>query len=332
MRAPEFWRMDGALAAALAPIGHVVAAAARLRRALVVPSRAPVPVVVVGNLVAGGAGKTPVAISLAIELHRLGRAVHCLTRGYGGRLAGPVRVDPTAHTADQVGDEALLLAHHAPTWVASDRVAGARMAAGAGAELLVLDDGFQNPALAVDLALVVIDGAYGFGNGRVMPAGPLREPVADGLARAHAVVLMGQDEAGVLPTVEAAQPDLPILRARLVPGPEGDGFAGRRVLAFAGIGRPEKFFRMLADLRADLVGRESFPDHHRYTPDQIMRLVERATALKATPVTTAKDVQRLPSGARAMIEVLTVGVAWKDPVALDRLIAPIVAASGAAGA
>jgi tetraacyldisaccharide 4'-kinase len=332
MRAPEFWRDDGALSRLLAPLGLALSAGARLRRLLVKPWRAPVPVVVVGNLVAGGAGKTPVAISLAIEFGRRGRRVHCLTRGHGGRLAGPVRVDPARHTAAEVGDEALLLAQHAPCWVAADRALGARMAAGDGAELIVLDDGFQNPALAADLALVVVDGAYGFGNGRVMPAGPLREPVADGLARADAVVLMGQDEAGVLPRIEAVRPALPVLRARLLPGPEGDGFAGRRVLAFAGIGRPEKFFRMLADLRADLVGRESFADHHRYTPDEVMRLVERASQLKAAAVTTAKDAQRLPPEARAMVEVLTVGVGWKDPVALERLLAPVLDGSARAGA
>lgn len=332
MRAPEFWRDDGPLSRLLSPLSLALIAGARLRRAVVKPWRAPVPVVVVGNLVAGGAGKTPVAISLAIEFGRRGRRVHCLTRGYGGRLAGPVRVDPKRHTAMDVGDEALLLAQHAPCWVAADRALGARMAAGEGAELIMLDDGFQNPALAADLALVVVDGAYGFGNGRVMPAGPLREPVADGLARAHTVVLMGQDESGVLPMVEAARPTLPVLRARLLPGPEGDGFAGRRVVAFAGIGRPEKFFRMLADLRADVVGRESFADHHRYTPDEVMRLVERASQLGAAAVTTAKDAQRLPPEARAMVEVLTVGVGWKDPVALDRLIRPVLERAERAGA
>lgn len=332
MRAPEFWRTDGALSRALLPVGFALGAMARLRWSLVKPWRASVPVVVVGNLVAGGAGKTPIAISLAIELGRRGRRVHCLTRGYGGRLAGPVRVDPARHTAADVGDEALLLAQHAPCWVAADRPLGARMATGEGADILVLDDGFQNPALAADLSLVVVDGAYGFGNGRVMPAGPLREPIADGLARAGAVVLMGQDEAGVLPVIEAERPSLPVLRARLLPGPEGDGFAGRRVLAFAGIGRPEKFFRMLADLRADLVGRESFADHHRYTPDEIMRLVERASQLRASTVTTAKDAQRLPPEARAMVEVLTVGVGWKDPVSLDRVLTPILGGRERAGA
>lgn len=332
MRAPEFWRSDGALSRLLLPLSLAFGAAARLRRALVKPWQASVPIVVVGNLVAGGAGKTPVAISLAIEIRRRGHRVHCLTRGYGGRLVGPVRVDPARHTAADVGDEALLLAQHAPCLVAADRALGARMAAGDGAEIIVLDDGFQNPALAVDLALVVVDGAYGFGNGRVMPAGPLREPIADGLARADALVLMGQDEAGVLPLIEAVRPSLPVLRARLLPGPEGDGFAGRRVLAFAGIGRPEKFFRMLADLRADLVGRESFPDHHRYTPDEIMRLVERANQLKAAAVTTAKDAQRLPPEARTMVEVLTVGVGWRDPVALERLIQPILGSAERTGA
>lgn len=327
MRAPEFWRSGGGLALSLAPFAAIYAVAGRIARSLVAPQNVGVPVIVVGNLVAGGAGKTPVVISLAIELARRGRAVHCVSRGYAGRLAGPVRVDAQHHGADDVGDEALLLAAHAPTWVGHDRLAAARAAVSAGADILVLDDGFQNPALAYDLSLVVVDGGYGFGNGMVMPAGPLREPIAAGLARADAVVLMGEDELGAAAAIAAVRPDLPVLRARLVPGPEGDGFAGRRVYAFAGIGRPEKFFATLAGLRAEVVGRDGFADHHRYTPDEMMRVVEAAARLKSVPVTTAKDFQRVPDEARAMVEVLTVTVAWKDPVALERTIAPVVAAA-----
>ncbi|MBM3573748.1 MAG: tetraacyldisaccharide 4'-kinase, partial [Alphaproteobacteria bacterium] len=293
MRAPEFWRRGGALPLALSPLGGLTALAGRLRRAWATPWRAPIPVIVVGNLVAGGAGKTPVALSLAARFRVQGTAVHMLTRGYGGRLAGPVRVDPARHDAREIGDEALLLAAQGPCWVARDRVVGARAAIADGARLLVLDDGFQNPSLAFDLSLVVVDGAYGFGNGRVMPAGPLREAVPAGLARADGVVLLGDDEVGVAAQIAELRPDLPVLRARLVPGPEGDGFAGRRVYAFAGIGRPEKFFRLLTQLRAEIVGRESFPDHHAYRPDEVMRIVEAAQARGAVPVTTAKDAVRL---------------------------------------
>ncbi len=174
MRAPEFWQSDGALARLLAPLGAAYGLAGRLRRARARPAACGVPVVCIGNLVAGGAGKTPVALAVAGRLQDQGRAVQLLTRGYGGRARGPLRVEPGRQGAAEVGDEALLLAARAPTWVARDRAAGAAAAVAAGAEVLVMDDGFQNPALAKDLSLLVVDGASGFGNGRVMPAGPAR--------------------------------------------------------------------------------------------------------------------------------------------------------------
>src|SRR5690242_5245426 len=234
---PEFWAHRGLLSTVLEPAAWVYGQAAAARQRWTTPWRAPVPVICVGNLVAGGAGKTPVALSLAQRLAKRGRRVHILSRGYGGRSPGPLAVDPARHTAADVGDEPLLLAEVAPTWVARDRVAGAKAAIAAGAELLLLDDGFQNPTFAKDLSLVVVDGGYGLGNGRVLPAGPLREPLPRGLARADAIVLMGEDSAGVAPITA----EKPLCRARLVPENPGE-VAGRTVVAFAGIGRPEKFF------------------------------------------------------------------------------------------
>src|SRR5947209_10030666 len=222
MRAPEFWHEPPGLAAnLLAPVGAAWDLAARLRRAVARPYRAPVPVLCVGNLVAGGSGKTPIVLSLAGMLREAGIAVHIVTRGYGGDLAGPVRVDPDRHDAIAVGDEALLLAASAPCWVARDRAAGSAAAAEAGAAIILLDDGFQNPSVAKDLSLVVVDSEYGFGNGRVMPAGPLREPVAPGLARTDAILLIGDapapQELGAVPC--------PIFRAALEPV-NGVRFAG----------------------------------------------------------------------------------------------------------
>ncbi len=321
MRSPEFWGRDGLLPVLLQPLGWAWTAAARARRAFTVPFRAPIPVVCVGNLVAGGAGKTPVALSLGAELARRGRQVHFLSRGYGGHAAGPLRVERGRHDAHAVGDEALLLAALAPTWVARDRPAGARAAAAAGAELVVMDDGFQSPALDKDVAVLVVDGGTGFGNRRVMPAGPLREPLLPGLARADASVLIGPDEAEVAPLLRAR---LPLLRARLVPGPEADGLRGRRVLAFAGIGRPAKFFATLREIGAEPVACHGFPDHHRYTADQVMRLCEAAAAAGAVPVTTAKDWVRLPSEARPMVETLTVSIEWDDPGAMAALLGPVL--------
>jgi len=316
MRTPAFWyRPTGAAALALAPLGALYGLAGRLRFAMTRAKPAPVPVVCVGNLVAGGAGKTPVALALAEALAARGTAVHFLMRGHGGTEHGPLRVDPARHDAGQVGDEALLLASHAPTWVARDRVAGARAAAAAGAGVVVMDDGFQNPHLAKDLSLVVVDGAVGFGNGHILPAGPLREPVGRGLSRADAVVLMGEDRTGVAARVAP----LPVLRARIEPTPD-HGLRGQTVLAFAGIGRPEKFFATLESLGAVLAGRIAFADHHPYTAAEVADLLTRAEALNALPVTTAKDAVRLPADVRARVCVLPVRAVFDDAEALGALL------------
>jgi tetraacyldisaccharide 4'-kinase len=314
VRAPEFWARDGVVPALLAPLATLYAAAGATRAMLATPFRAAVPVICVGNLVAGGAGKTPVALSLAALLAARGRHPHVVMRGYGGRLAGPVRVDPARHGAGEVGDEALLLARVAPCWVARDRVAGVKAAIEAGADLALLDDGFQNPTLAKDLSLIVVDGAYGFGNSQVMPAGPLREPLDAGLARADAVILVGADENGV---AAAIGDRLPVLHAALEPQ-GGSDLAGSRVFAFAGIARPAKFYATLVALGAEIVARVDFPDHHRYRDEEIARLAAAAAAAQARLVTTAKDFVRVPDGLRGAVGVLDVAIVWREP---DRLIA-----------
>jgi tetraacyldisaccharide 4'-kinase len=250
-----------------------------------------------------------------------GRAVHILTKGYGGSKRGPLRVDPQRHTAAQVGDEALLLAAAAPAWIARDRRAGARAALSQGAELLLLDDGLQDPSLATRLALLVVDGGYGFGNGRVLPAGPLREPLARGLTRADAVVLVGRDSAGVTDALAGA---LPILRARFLPTRRAERLTRRRVFAFAGIGRPEKFFETLAESGCEIAGTHTFPDHHPYRPEEIMAVCEAASAARAVPVTTEKDAVRLPPEARPMVEVFPVTLEWQDPAAVEALLAGLL--------
>lgn len=312
---PEFWARDGLLPSVLQPLAWAYAAGAAARQAWTRPWRAPVPVVCVGNLVAGGAGKTPVVLSLAERLKARGVAVHCLSRGYGGEIAGPVAVDRARHGAADVGDEPLLLAATAPTWVARERVAGAKAAVAAGAGLLLLDDGLQNPTLAKDLSLIVVDGGYGFGNGRVMPAGPLREPLAAGLARADAVVLIGGDEAGATPHLAGKQ----VLRARIVPQ-GADDLAGRAVYAFAGIGRPAKFFATLDALGAWPVARRRFADHHRYTETELASMLKAAESADAVLVTTAKDAVRLTPEWRARLRVLSITLAWDDAPRVDVLL------------
>jgi tetraacyldisaccharide 4'-kinase len=309
---PEFWSRSGLVPSLLQPAAEAYAALGAARRALTLPWRASVPVICVGNIVLGGAGKTPVAASLARLLGARGRQPHILSRGYGGRATGPLRVDRARHDAEEVGDEPLLLAEEAPVWVARDRAAGAKAAVEAGAGCLILDDGFQNPSLAKDLSLLVIDGTYGLGNGRVVPAGPLREPAAAGLGRADAVILMGEDRAGI-----ARQVTQPLLKAALVPV-NGSEFAGREVIAFAGIGRPEKFFSTLGDTGAEIVGRHGFPDHHRYREGALARLRDKAAAQGALLVTTEKDRVRLPPAWRGAVASLRVEVRWHDETALIR--------------
>jgi tetraacyldisaccharide 4'-kinase len=314
MRAPDFWhRNDTAarlVAAALAPFGSLYGATVRWKAAHVTPYRARVPVVCVGNISAGGTGKTPVAIAIADAIIAHGKNPFFLTRGYGGALAGPVVVSKT-HTAADVGDEPLLLARKAPTVVARDRREGALLAAERGADVIVMDDGHQNFALYKDLSLVVVDGEHGFGNGRVLPAGPLREPAVQGLARADAVIVTG-DGNPVLPAF-----DKPVLRAHVTPAATSE-WKGAKVVAFAGIGRPEKLFRSLAGLGADLVDTVAFPDHHCYTARELSDLKARAKAARL--VTTEKDYVRIASADRADISFLPVHTVIDPHDGLDRLL------------
>ena len=316
MKAPGFWsRPPGLLSHLLSPLGALYARGTA-RRVARDGTRIGVPVICVGNLTAGGAGKTPTVIALADRLGARGVVAHVVSRGHGGRLAGPVRVDIARHTAAEVGDEPLLLAAFAPTWVARDRAAGARAAVAAGAAAILLDDGFQNPALTKDLSLVVVDAGAGFGNGRVIPAGPLREPVAAGLSRADLALAIGDGD--------IALPDAPPrLRGHLVPLRTGMDWAGLPVFAFAGIGRPEKFFDTLRALGADLRGTEALADHQPLTPALLRRLGERAATLSAQPVTTEKDAVRLPPALRGRVLTLPVRLEIEDAAPLDAALARI---------
>jgi tetraacyldisaccharide 4'-kinase len=308
--APAFWFRDGWVARLLSPLS-AIGAAMTARRVARPGWRAPVPVICCGNVTVGGAGKTTVVLDLARRLTERGCAVHVLLRGYGGRSRGTRRV-MAGDSAEDVGDEALLLAAVAPTWTGADRAASARAAVAAGARVLLMDDGLQNPTLRKDVSLLIVDGATGFGNGRVLPAGPLREPVAAGAARCQVAVLIGPE----IPL----PPGLPVLRASLVQGPEMAGLVGKRVLAFAGIAYPDKFFAPLAAAGVDLVSRRAFPDHHPYTARELADLLAEADRLGATPVTTPKDAVRLPEAVRHRVQVVGVGLKWDDEAALTALL------------
>ncbi len=322
MRAPGFWVGGGGIAPLLLAPFSAIYAGATARRMARPGWQAPVPVICCGNATAGGAGKTTVAMDLGRRLADRGVAAHFLTRGYGGKLKGPVRVDPAEHDSTAVGDEALLLAAIRPTWVSADRGAGARAAVAAGAQAVVMDDGLQNPTLAKDLSLLIIDGSYGFGNGHVIPAGPLREPVAAAAARSQAAVLIGEDETGALAQLP---PNLPVLRARLVPGPEAEMLAGQPVYAFCGIANPRKFFSTLQEAGAVLAGREAFADHYPYDEEEIRDLLAEAESLRAIPVTTRKDFVRIPPAFRSRVTVVTIRLAWEESARIEALIDPLAA-------
>lgn len=324
MQPPGFWfRPRSAWANLLVPLGALYAAMTA-RRVAQAPRYAPeVPVICVGNLNIGGTGKTPTVIALVQVLQSMGVQAHVLSRGYGGRLKGPVQVVERQHSAADVGDEPLLMAAFAPVWVGRDRAATARHAVAAGAQALILDDGFQDPALRKDLSLVVVDAALGFGNGRVLPAGPLREPVATGLARADLILTIGMPEQ--IASFRAARDHpVPVLGGTLKPLAMGLSWSGQRVLAFAGIGRPEKFFATLRAEGAVLLRAEALADHQPLSDALMARLELEAKALNAQMVTTEKDSVRLPRRFRQKVMTLPVRLEWHDALAIRAVLADLL--------
>ena len=325
MHEPAFWHRPSSLTSRLlTPLAALYGAIAARRMARP-GADAGVPVICVGNYHTGGAGKTPTVLALVKLLRALGETPFVLSRGYGGSSPGPLRVDAVRHTAADVGDEPLMIAAHVPVIVARDRVAGARLARDEGASVIVMDDGFQNPALRKDLSLIVVSGGRGLGNGRVFPAGPLRAPLAPQLARTDALLVIGEgDAARDVERVLAAR-GVPALHARVVP--DDDALAalrGKRVLAFAGIGDPGRFFSTLRANGIAIAAQRTFPDHHRFTKDEISALRDEAARQGLALVTTEKDFARL-SGQLAPLKdgivPLPVSLRFDDEARLRELIA-----------
>lgn len=322
IRPPSFWTTRGGTASLLLPVAALYQLGYRIRRAMTVPVQLEAKLLCIGNLVAGGAGKTPVAIAIGEHLRERGIHACFLSKGYGGRLTAPTLVDAGKHTAADVGDEPLLLARTLPTVVARDRARGAAFAQAQGFSLIIADDGFQNPNLRPDVALVVADAAYGFGNGHTLPAGPLREPVAYGLARADALVAVYRGDAA-----ENRLPDipLPVIAADLhtTCPPEA---AQHKLLAFCGIARPEQFFRSLAEQDGiTLAGCHAFADHHPFRTEELDMLAAEAQHLDAALITTAKDAVRLPDGFRDKVLVAKATLNWHNSAELEAVLAPLIA-------
>lgn len=324
-RTPPFWYDTRSFrrklcVKVLSPLGKIYGWLVRQRADLYYPVPLAKPVICVGNLVAGGAGKTPTVMALSDLMKEKGYNPHILTRGYGGDEPGPLQVSSSRDTAADVGDEALLLVEKAPVWVSRNRPLGAQEAIDSGANLILMDDGFQNPVIYKDFSLLVIDGAVGFGNGHVMPAGPLREPLDFGLSRAHAVLVIGDDKANVAEETRRHAPDLPVLMARLMPDADNPNIAGKNIFAFAGIGRPEKFRQTLMDAGAIVEGWSGFPDHFVYIEEDLRELITAADARGMPVITTAKDHVRLPPALKDRVLKFSVHLEWQDAGGLASLI------------
>jgi tetraacyldisaccharide 4'-kinase len=329
MNAPGFWQananslLDQAARFVLSPLAAIYGWAGARRIAKTEPFDPGIPVICVGNITLGGTGKTPITQSILKHLTDMKVTAHTLSRGYGGNEKGPLRVDPSLHNAKQVGDEPLLLARTAPVWISRDRPAGANQAANAGAQVLVMDDGHQNPTLKKHLSICVIDGVAGWGANHVFPAGPLRETATRGLARADAVIVIMPD-GKTTPDYEGlglSDLEIPILHAWLAPT---QAPPKEPLVAFAGIGRPAKVFDSLSTAGANVVETRPFPDHHPYTAVELAALHNLARTHKARLITTEKDWVRLPVEMQGEIEIWPIEAEFANPAALDALLQPLV--------
>lgn len=302
MKTPSFWyTSNGFLSSLLSPIGWLYGKSGKLLRTLKKTHRFPIPIISIGNIICGGSGKTPTAIALAHLFQQKNIKVHFITRGYGGTLQGPVEVS-LSHSPKDVGDEPLLLARHAPTWVAKNRPLGVQKAIESGAHLIILDDGHQTASLHKDVSFVVMNTLQGVGNGRVIPAGPLRETLKEGLQRADALIEIGEGN---------TSSELPLFKAHIIPQPIS--FSLNHVVAFCGLGFPQKFYKTLEDLGLTLTATKNFPDHYSYTENDLLDLQSLAKAHHALLITTRKDWIKIPPSWQKYLHVLDIEIQFEDP-------------------
>ena len=313
MKTPGFWKDVNFFSNLFTPIGWIYGTITTIRNTISRGKRIGIPVVCIGNLTAGGVGKTPIAISIAKMLQSSGKNPFFITRGYGGSLQDVV-VNPKEHTARDVGDEPLLLAQTANTVVNKDRYLGAFRAAECNADIIIMDDGFQNPGLHKDISFIVVDGARGFGNQRCIPAGPLREFISTGLLRADAIILIGETSPELLKLFGKKE----IFKAKIKP--HCPNVKNKRVVAFAGIGHPEKFYNSLEECGFELVSKHNFADHHTYTTKELNKLIDISIKKEAELFTTSKDFIKIPQDMKHMFNVLEITVDWENPEKLKKFI------------
>jgi len=329
MQPPDFWKKPpnraGYWPLVLAPLSKLWqwAGARHWRQGL--HTKLAIPVVCIGNVNLGGTGKTPTVIETATRLISMGKTPHIVSKGYKGQLTGPTKVDPTTHTANDVGDEPLLLAAFAPTWIAKDRIAGAQAAQAAGADVIVLDDGLQNPAMAKDLTILVADAEMGFGNGQVVPSGPLRETIDSAVAKSDLLLTIGPqgDEHDAFRQKWEAVKKLSHVTSTITPLHTGMDWQGMSVLAFAGIGRPEKFYNTLKNMGVVVKATRSFDDHQTIPTSLLTRLEKEAWEMDAQLVTTEKDAVRLPKEWQQKVLTVPVRLKIHDAEIFDKALRDI---------
>jgi tetraacyldisaccharide 4'-kinase len=314
MKTPSFWQQKTTLSTALLPIASLYETISILLRLKTAPVTLPIPVICIGGVTAGGAGKTPVALYFGSRMKSLGINAFYLTRGYGGSLTEATRVNREKHSASEVGDEPLLLANTLPTIKCADRLSGAKLALKLGAEAIIMDDGFQNPSLTKNLNVLVVDGRTAFGNGRLIPAGPLRERSANAINRSHMIVTVNRTT-----RIPPLPKDKPVFAATTYPK-DAAMFKGKKLFAFCGLAYPEKFFEMLGAMGVKIIATKAFPDHHPYTRAELMEMIVVSTKEKAVLVTTAKDLVRVPQDLRDCMVALELGLEMDNALALDNII------------